>query len=117
MKKIIWIFLLLFMPLSANAEMLYVVEFIVVDGVKKQNSSYTVESEDEIKGSNAYVLVTAEEYALLGDGSKWEKNTIEWLKKAENVAKVDLAITNKPKTDKEKLAELEAKITALEDKE
>ena len=115
MKK--YLVLLLLIPTMAFAETLYVVEWKVVDGKKVQNSSYTVESIDEIQGDMAYTLVTAEEYALLGDGTAWEKNTTTWLKDANNTSKVDTAIAEKPLSDKEKLAILEAKITALEAKE
>ena len=98
-------------PLFADQ---YVIEFKVVDGVKKQISSYTIPDGETPDTTNAYVLVTAEEYEKLGHPSNWEKETTTWLKDLANVEKVNLAITNKPKTDKEKLAELESKITALE---
>ena len=92
----------------------YVVEFKVVDGVKKQVSSYTIPDGETPNTTNSYVLVTEQEYALLGHGTEWDKNTQDWLKDSKNVDKVDLAIANKPKTDKELLAELEAKVAALE---
>ena len=112
MKKILLFIFTMIIVKTVYAEDLYVVEF---NDSKEQVSSYIVQSIDEIDTTNAYVLVTAEEYALLSDGSKWEENTTAWLKKKENEDKVDLAITNKPKTDKEIIADLEARLKALED--
>lgn len=112
--KYIYLTLLLIIPLSLFADQ-YVVEWKEVDGKKVQVSSYTLPDGEAVDTDNAYTLVTAEEYALLGDGKDWEKNTTEWLKTPANVSKVDTAITNKPKSDAEKLAKLEAKVLALEE--
>ena len=104
--KYILVLLLLALPLTVIADQ-YVVEFIVVDGVKKQISSYNIPDGEIPDTTRAYVLVTKEEYeGKLGDGSKWEQATKDWLKIQANVSKVNTAIANKPKTDKERLAEL-----------
>ena len=114
MKKIILTLTILLTSTICYSDQ-YVVEFKVEDGVKKQVSSYTIPDGETPDTTNSYVLVTKEEYeGKLGDGTKWEQATTEWLKKSENVEKVDLAIANKPKTDKEILSELKAKVAALE---
>ena len=115
MKK--YLALLLLIPTLAFAETLYVVEWKVVDGKKVQNSSYTVESVYEIDtGGLAYTLVTAEEYAKLGHGSNWEVETTNWLKTPANVTKVDTAISEKPMTKDDIIADLTARLEALEAK-
>ena len=113
-----YILLIILVTISLNCfSDQYVVEFD--KATKKQVSSYTLKDGEAVTTTNPYVLVTAEEYALLGDATAWDKNTTDWLKKADNAKKVDDAITASAsvKTDKEKLAELEAKVAALEAKE
>lgn len=116
MKQLLILLFVLLTPILVVADE-YVVEFEAVDGVKKQVSSYSIPDGESPDTTNTYVLVTAQEYVLLGDSLKWEENTTNWLKTQSNIDKVDLAIINKPKTDKEIIADLTTRLETLEAKE
>jgi len=109
--------LILFMANISYAETYYV-KVNVLTG--KRIALFKFKDGDVLKDTDtcAYVEITKEDHDIQNSSSYEESQTqfANWKKTQVNQDKIDLAIANKPKTDKEKLAELEAKIIVLESK-
>ena len=90
------------------------VYYVEVDVVTKKDISCASAIELPVDTAiSIFKEITKEWYDKMNPDSK---EFDKWLAIQVNSDEVDLAIATKPKTDKERLAELEAKITVLESK-
>ena len=117
--KYIYLTLLLIFCTSLFAEDKYYVE---VDAVTKElKSDYILKDGDvleDISADRVLIELTKAEYeASAGEASAWEAKWANWKKVQKNVDKIDLAISNKPPSDADVIADLKARLTALEAKE